>query len=153
MIDRPSRNRLAEALRQYVSGVLTNDDLDDVAVDWRDRGAVAVKGRAWGLYDDNYPHRATGRHYLGKPARHEIGRWILFLHSDLEYTWPDFDFMQIVNWPINVLTFGWWERRKGKRFCEFTAAGDFDVWPFASHADHERALEQPRLLANRAAPR
>jgi hypothetical protein len=33
MIDRPSRDKLAEALRQYVSGRITNDTLDDIKVD------------------------------------------------------------------------------------------------------------------------
>jgi hypothetical protein len=151
MIDRPSRDRLATALRQYVSGRLTNDDLDDITVVWRDRGAVAVKERAWCLYDDNYKHRAIGKHYLPKPARDEIGRWILFLHSDLEYTWPEFSFIQIVNWPINLLTFGWWERHKQKRFEEFRVAGDFAVWPFATRQDYEAALREPRYLAEQHA--
>lgn len=68
MIDRASRDRLATALRRYVSGRSTNDDLDRVDVDWRDRGAIAVKDRAWCLYDDTDQHRATGRHYLPQPA-------------------------------------------------------------------------------------
>ena len=36
MICRPSRDRLALALRRYVAGHATNDDLSDVEVDWRD---------------------------------------------------------------------------------------------------------------------
>ena len=52
MIDRPSRNKLATAIRQYVSGRITNDNLDDIEIDWRDSGALAVKERAWSLYDD-----------------------------------------------------------------------------------------------------
>jgi hypothetical protein len=147
MIDRPSRDRLATTLRQYVSGRITNDDLDDIEVDWRDRGAVAVKERAWCLYDDNYQHRAVGKHFLERPARDEIGRWILFLHSDHEYTWPQFSFLQIVNWPLNLLTLGWWERRKQVRFDEFKAAGDFSVWPFVTRQDYDSALSHPKYLA------
>ena len=59
MIDRDSRNRLAEAFRQYASGRITNDDLDAVAVDWRDKGAAAVKLQAWSLYSD------LKKHYVG----------------------------------------------------------------------------------------
>jgi hypothetical protein len=94
MVHRASRNKLAEALRQYVSGRITNDDLDDIQVDWRDNGAVAIKERSWLLYDDTYNHRATGKHALTGPARTEIARWILFLHSDREYTWPQYSFSQ-----------------------------------------------------------
>jgi hypothetical protein len=147
MIDRPSRDSLATALGQYVSGRITNDDFDDVAVDWRDSGADAVKRRAWGLYDDTYQHLATGRHYITKPSREEIGRWILFLHSDNEYTWPHFNFRTIFNWPLNLLSAGWWESRKKKRFEDFKTAGDYSVWPFASRQDYEASLENPKYFA------
>lgn len=43
MIHRESRDRVALALRRYAVGRIANDDLDDMEVDWRDRGAVAVK--------------------------------------------------------------------------------------------------------------
>ena len=141
---------LAEALRHYVSGLITNDDLDEVDVDWRDRGAAAVKDRSWGLYDDTYQHRATGRHYFSKPDRDEIGRGILFLHSDREYTWPEFNFLQVVNWPMNLLTFGSWERRKEERFKSFKTAGDYNVWPFVSRAEYQQALAQPKYFARSA---
>lgn len=151
MVDRASRDRLATALRQYVSGRVTNEELDDVDVDWRDSGAVAVKERAWNLYDDTYQHKAVGKHYVPRPDRKEIGRWILFLHSDQEYTWPQFSFMQTVNGPLNLLTFGWWERRKQRRFDEFMAAGDFAVWPFAAIEDYDTALTHPRYLSRQHA--
>ena len=147
MIDRPSRDRLATALRRYVSGRITNDDLDDIEVDWRDSGADAIKQRAWGLYDDTYQHHAVGSHYITKPSREEIGRWILFLHSDNEYTWPLFNFRTIVNWPLDLLSGGWWERPKEKRFAEYKSAGDYSVWPFSSRPDYEAALERPKYFA------
>jgi len=151
MIDRASRDRLATALRRYVSGHITNDDLHGINVDWRDRGAVAVRQRAWALYDDTYQHRATGKHYLGKPARDEIARWIIFLHSDVEYTWPEFNFIQIVNPLMNILTLGWWEARKERRFQEFQAAGEYSVWPFATEADYQTVLERPKYFAGQHA--
>jgi len=150
MIERSSRDRLAKALRQYVSGVITNDDLDDLHVEGRDRGAAVVKDRSWLLYDDTHQHRARGRRYLPKPDRDEIGRWILFLHSDLEYTWPEFNFIQFINLPMIILTFGWWKHRMQNRFEQFTTAGDFSVWPFGSRTEYERALAQPKYLAEHA---
>ena len=62
MIHRESRDRLAEALRHYVSGQITNFKLDTVKIDKRDRGAYAVSEATWGLYDDMSKHKATG-HY------------------------------------------------------------------------------------------
>jgi hypothetical protein len=151
MIDRNSRDRLALGLRRYVSGRISNDDLDVVRVDWRDRGAVAIKEMAWALYDDNYNHRAIGRHALHKEGKREIAKWILFLHSDREYLWPEYTFIQIYNWPLNLLTFGWWERQKMHHFQEFCEAGDFSCWPFLTARELAEARATPRFLVRRAA--
>jgi hypothetical protein len=95
MIDRVSRDALAQALRHYVAGLITNDDLDDViTMRGPDRGVVAVSEMAWTLYDDMVEHRATGEHALDKEGRHEIVRWIAFLYSNEEYSWPEFSFRE-----------------------------------------------------------
>lgn len=149
MIDRASRDRLAEALRRYVSGRITNDELDAVEIDCWDRGVVAVKEMAWQLYDDlsvHYVGNGLPRH---SRARRELARWIVFLHSDEEYWWPDYSFIRIVNLPMNVLTLGWWERRERRRLRSFQRAGEFEVWPFLQYAQLERAVARPRLLAAR----
>jgi hypothetical protein len=152
MIDRPSRARLATALRQYVSGRITNDELDGTRIDRRDAGVAAVKQRAWCLYDDLYRHRAIGKYYLPKPARDEIGRWILFLHSDLEYAWPDFASGRMINWPLNLLTLGWWARNRSSRLKEFMESGDFSVWPFLARQDYANSLAAPKYLAGVDSP-
>lgn len=149
MIDRPSRDRLAEALRHYVSGQITNDDLDAVAVDWRDRGEVAVHQMAWGLYTDTYQHRATDAHAIPPEIRRDIARWIAFLYSDREYVWPEYSFLQIINVPMNILTFGWWERIKKRKWEQFVEAGDIRVWPFCSKDELKAILEHPKLLAQK----
>jgi hypothetical protein len=149
MVHRASRDRLAQALRQYASGRITNDDLDDVDVDWRDRGAIAVSQMAWGLYEDTTLHRATGRYYIARQHRRDIARWIAFLYSDEEYIWPEYSFMQIINWPMNVMTFGWWERMKQRRWQQFLEAGDFQVWPFCDQRTLEKVRKHPKLLAGR----
>jgi len=147
MICEHSRDRLALALRRYVAGRISNDDLDSIQVDWRDRGAVAVKRMAWRLYDDNRHHFAKGRHAIGRGSKRIIAKWIVFLHSDKEYLWPDYSFIQFSNWPLNLLTFGWWERRKSLRRKEFEEAGDFAAWPFVAMADLDDASQRPRYLA------
>ena len=146
MIHRESRKVLAEALRHYVSGQITNDDLDSVEVDWRDRGAIAVKEMAWSLYDDLEQHKATEKHYLNDEARREIAKWVVFLHSDNEYLWPEYSFIQIINWPMNILTLGWWERMKKKKWEQFLEAGEYEAWPFCSKAELKKAVSKPRLL-------
>jgi len=150
MIDRESRDRLARALRHYVSGQITNDDLDGVEVDWRDRGASAVKDMAWNLYSDGHTHYVENRIPRGSEVRRTIAQWIVFLYTDEEYLWPEYSFTQIVNWPMNILTFGWWEKAKSRKWNQFLRAGDFDVWPFCRRADCERASKRPRFLAGSA---
>ncbi|NPU14781.1 hypothetical protein HL667_04735 [Bradyrhizobium sp. 83012] len=147
MICEQSRVRLALALRRYVAGRIDNDTLDEVEVDWRDRGAVAVKQAAWTLYDDTKSHYAKGRHKISRRDRRNIAKWIVFLHSRNEYLWPEYSFLQIVNWPMNILTFGWWERRKARRWQEFEEAGEFAAWPFIAMSDLEAATAKPRYFA------
>lgn len=147
MINRDSRDRLAIALRRYSAGLITNDDLYEVQVDWRDRGAVAVKEMSWRLYSDHKQHYAKDEHSLTREVKREIARWIAFLYTDREYLWPEYSFIQIVNWPMNLLTFGWWERWKKRRWEQFLEAGDFSIWPFCSKAELEEAIGSPRLLA------
>lgn len=146
MICRQSRDRLALGLRRYVAGRLSNDELDSIKVDWRDRGAVAVKQAAWGLYDDTKNHYATGRYAIGGDSRRAVVQWVVFLHSDLEYLWPNYSLAQIRNWPLNLITFGWWERRKRVRRNEFKQAGDFAAWPFLTLAGRAAAASRPRYL-------
>ena len=143
MINRSSRDKLALAIRRFVSGQIHNDELDEVEVDWRDRGAVAVKEMSWNLYWDTEQHFATGKNKIQREARREIARWIIFLQSDSEYLWPDYSFVQIFNWPMNILTFGMWERRKKRILKEFCEAGDFSSWPFQNSKEVARAAASP----------
>jgi hypothetical protein len=147
MIHRASRDTLALALRRYVSGQITNDELDGVDVDWRDRGAVAVKDMAWSLYDDLHEHRVRNDIPQGSEARRTIARWVVFLHSDTEYLWPEYSFIQIVNWPLNLITFGWWERHMACRWQQFLEAGHFEAWPFCARSELRKAVLSPKLLA------
>jgi hypothetical protein len=149
MIDRTSRDRLALAIRRFVSGHIYNDDLDETQVDWRDRGAIAVKDAAWQLYSDNYQHYATGRHALSRADRRAVARWIVFLHSDQEYLWPDFPGLRLGRLLAVALTFGWWKGRENRVQREFYEAGDFSCWPFVREADLKRGIAAPRLLSGR----
>jgi len=146
MIHRASRHRLALALRRYAAKRCTNDDLDSVEVDWRDRGAVAVKQMAWRIYDDLHTHRAVGRYSLSREARRAIARWVIFLHSEQEYLWPEYNFVRIAPGIFSAFTLGWWGRQERKRWDEFLASGDFDVWPFVSTQAELSARAQPKLL-------
>lgn len=146
MVDREARDILAEQLRHLISCQITNDEFER-AVEWsRDQAVTAVYGMAWRLYDDLHEHRMTGLHHIPRNGRREIARWILFLQSDRVYEWPRYNFVHTVNSPLNLITFGWWDRRRARCFAELQAAGDWDVWPFLRRDDFEDARSDPHLL-------
>ncbi len=152
MINRVDRDKLALLLRRYAAGRITNDDLaDEAPARSSDQAICPIYEFAWQLYDDLSTHRAEGRHALMPETRRMVARWILFLQSDLEYRWPSFSFMQIYNWPLNLLTLGWWERRKSRRLDAFKRTGHFKVWPFFATDEFKRALRNPRFCRGRAA--
>jgi hypothetical protein len=98
--------------------------LDGVQVNCRDRGAVEVKQAAWHLYSDVRHHYAKGRYAISSDVKRIIVRWIVFLHSDKEYLWPDYSPIPIITWLLSLLTFGWWGHREVVRRKKFEEAGD-----------------------------
>jgi hypothetical protein len=147
MICRASRDRLALALRRYAACRISNDALDDTFVDWRDRGAVAVKGMAWRLYSDMERHYATDRHAIRGELRRTIAQWIVFLHSEDEYTWPEYSFTQTEDRLLDLMTLGWIGRRRERRWQEFTSAGEYRVWPFVRGTELAARAKKPRYFA------
>ena len=136
MIDRISRNKLAETLRQFVSGRITNDTLNDLEINTRDDGVKAIKDAAWFLYDDMYEHKAIGKNRIEKDNRHEVSKWIVFLQSDEEYLWPKLSLLQIV---ISILTLGLY------KFI-ISNDGEKEAWPFFTNESLQNALKEPKLF-------
>ena len=136
MVDRASRDRLAETLRQYVSGRVTNYALDDLEINSEDDGVQAIKRAAWFLYDDLHKHKAVGRHHIEKDNRHEISKWIVFLQSDEEYLWPRPSILKIIG---SILTLGFYKPYA----LEY---GEEEAWPFFASESLENALKKPKLF-------
>lgn len=156
MIDRAGRDRLALALRRYVVGRITSDDLECVETDWRDRGARAVHQISWNLYSDNWGHYAVGSHAIHPEVRREICRWIVFLHSDQEYLWPEYSFIRIcLPWfgkRRPNLKLGALEVRWSKKLEQFLEVGDREVWPFIDRASFDSVRLAPRFFARSRQP-
>ena len=155
MIDRARRDRMAELLRHFAAGLLTNDEIEDRLhpiisrpFDIRTDPALwAVRTRAWFLYDDTRCHRLRGKWELAPEARQEICRWIVFLYSNLEYEWPVRSFISIPAFLVNLLTLGMASLFLPKLMRRhYESMGEWRLWPFIRRNDFERALRQPRLL-------
>jgi len=139
MIDRLSRDKLAETLRQYVSGRVTNDTLDDLKTNNEDYGVKAIKDAAWFLYDDLYEHKAVGKHRIEEDNRHEVSKWIVFLQSDEEYLWPRPSILQKIG---SILTFGFYKPTT-------TSNEEKEVWPFFTNESLESVLKKPKLFSGK----
>ena len=140
MIDRTSRDELAEALRQYVSGRITSDTFDDLNINNEDYGVQAIKDASWFLYDDLYEHKAVGRNRIEKDNRHEVSKWIVFLQSDEEYLWERPSILQKL---VSILTLGLYKSNA-------SSDGDKEAWPFFKNENLKNAQVKPKLFAGNA---
>ena len=149
MIDRPKRDRLAQALRQLLSGRIDNlafDDLDCPGniTDSDDRALFEIFYSVWPHYDDFRSDPVQ----LPAGQKLDFERCVMFLHSDYEFEWPRkrlatgiSDYFRRV---LDEMTF--------RRFQLWSphAAGEVSVWPFYRREDYECASRSPRLLRGRA---
>jgi hypothetical protein len=94
MIDRYSRDRLAELLRHLVCGQMTNDDFADrasnVAYGSEDQAVRVIYESADGLYGDLSTYRLRGTERVSDEVRRQFAIAAMFLYSDREYEWPEF---------------------------------------------------------------
>jgi hypothetical protein len=153
MVDRIARDKFAELLRHFAAGRLTNDEYEDAAfqileaADAKDRLPGVMFSRVWHLYDDLRVHRLRDEHALADEGRRAVARWVVFLHSDLEYEWPVRSFISLSSCLLRLCTLGLAgviltpinERRLRR-------TGSWDLWPFFREADYESARARPRLL-------
>ena len=175
MVDKERRKKLALHLRHLAVGQITNDDfekriMDDVSNGWLPEQYYRAKDvpnddpiirpmleLCWCLYNDTEQHKLTGRHQLTSEQLKDIARFILFLHSDIEYSWPyldptnpliRFSFKDLL---LSVLTLGQHYRNKmavrQKQFDEFKSTGDYDYWPFINKDQFEEQLKYQPFLS------
>jgi len=141
MIDRKARNELAELLRGLASGLISNDEFEDSIPDSEDDAIYEVfyKG-GWLLYSDLKEYKLKGRDALENVVRKEVVRWVLFLKSDFEYSWPKVSFMQRI---MHAWTLGVFGTSYSKAW---TSAGDIEMWPFLNQEQFNKAKEQSGYL-------
>lgn len=146
MVDKHARKRLAEEVRHLVAGLTTNDEFEAriFSIKTADAGYWAVVDQAWGLYSDLYNHTLKGSHTLSEADRQIVCRFVLFLHSDLEFEWPRHPCIGFTRLLASILSFGKIPRYFDRKW---KSAGDFEVYPFIRRRDFEDANQHPKLLA------
>lgn len=181
MILRSNRDDLARLLRHLAAGVITNDQFVDGAVPLFDVRDPAIEGVFWeadGLYSDLRTYRLRGRDALTRDERRAVARAIVFLHSDVEYSWPvpkparssaTFFVSALVagvsvgtaltSWTAGLtcsmftLFVGWfvaWAVRTWRSRHIVTPVSSVSDWPFASAAELQAARRHPRYLRDPA---
>jgi hypothetical protein len=175
MVDTERRKKLALHLRQLSVGLITNDDfeervMDDVTNGWLpeqyyrakevksdDPIVMPMLELCWCLYSDTDQYKLKGKHKLTDQQLKDIARYILFLHSDLEYEWPyidvtnpliKFSFKDLL---LTVLTLGQnirdERKKREQQIKEAESKGDMDIWPFFRQRDYEAQLKKHPFLA------
>lgn len=145
MNDRKARDEAAQLVRQLRDGGITNDQF---VIPWtrtRDRAVKAVATMLWNLFSDSRVERFNADTPLEPAARELMDRCLLFLSTDLEYAWPQDDFIRISGVPplLDALSFGRLNRRINneaqREDAAMQAAGDLRTWPFVSSEQYEHA--------------
>ena len=166
-MEKTGRDKAILVLRRYMSGKISNDELEKEWPKANKELAEIFKHGVWHIYSDLERHFNTGRHKLSKDGKTEVARWILFLQSDQTYTWPTTNWRD--NWPFLIVALlvgliglrwgGGWATisilpgifvavfitrlTSGKTFRR---RGDWEVWPFRTRADFEEAKRHPKYL-------
>lgn len=145
VIDTNARQKLAEALRALVSGVITNDEFEErIPLGSEDPAINAIFSAGWSLYSDLWSYRLRDHHRLPRATKSEVARWILFLKTETPYEWPVLkgisDFFLILS---SLLTLGLTMMIYRKSYRQ---QGDYDVWPFIRSSDYQAALCTPAYL-------
>jgi hypothetical protein len=148
MVDPEGRRQVAELLRHYLAGLMTNDELEDrLPRHSKDAAVSEVAWASWFLYDDiRMPYKLVGKDAASKAVRRTVARWLVFLGTDLEYEYfvPS-KALSLAFIMANLCTLGllgWvWRRRCGEQRA---------YWPFLRKTDYDLAISSPKLLASRA---
>lgn len=148
MLDRKARDRAAELLRLLASGRITNFELENRWPISKDPAIHGLDSTIWCFYDDFKEHTLQGPFALAPEMKRVIARWIIFLHTNESYRWPN------IAYPgVRPLHRSWIMRRLGllnvitRKEQRFIKAGAFEVWPFISTQSFEHARRRPRLLS------
>ena len=147
MIDRENRQKVIEHARHYVSGLIENDELDELMfneIKTEDIGLKKVMEQLWHCYDDLTTHKNEGKYKLSKSTRKDIARYILFLQSDTEYQWPRHllkqPFLRLLSYAVTLGILPYIVDRK------FRSSGPIEIWPFFTEYEYKQCLENPKYF-------
>jgi hypothetical protein len=148
MIDRASRDAVFDQLRRAATGRSTAFECENVLLSLQSEDQ-AIKALRLTMREiiDEHDTSLKSLFTKGSEMRSRLIRWLLFLKTDCDYSWPD------VKLPSGVLDFykpTFFDRLTGageriqKQIKNFIESGDYSCWPFGSRAELEQAMVMRR---------
>ncbi len=135
MIDRPTRDRLAENLRHLASGTISPSEFEWRGESSDDDSIYDIEYEMFcSFYGDDLETCFRGSHRLERDERRSIARCILFLKSNNEYEWPTRTGLGGIG--RSLLSFF----TLGRVNLNNPPDGESAVWPFYRRADYEKQL-------------
>ena len=134
MIDRAARDTFADLITRFVAGEISNDEFES-AIPFSEDAAIfeIYRWGGWFLYDDLQEYSLSGEAALSPEMQAIVARWVLFLHTELEYEWPE---PQEITWKTKLLRRWGIKVAAGPSLLSPTAQA---VWPFANQAQWDQA--------------
>jgi len=143
MVDREARDEAAELVRQFISGKTFNFDFEDAVPVSADPAIHAIWDSLWPFYCDFRKHKMKNEWAIAPELKHQMARWVLFLHTDEEYLWPKISYPGIRPKHIGPLARLLGLDRKQNIFLQ---SGKHAVWPFISEESFINAKKHPKLM-------
>jgi len=138
MVDTKARTIFSRALARFAKGAITNFEYErefesQFPADTNDLAILRIRDKIACLYSDLNEHKLDGDRSPVAEVRAVIDRCILFLHTDLEYEWPERK--TLVGRFLQVLNLG--RHKTGVVFDD-----DFHFWPFIRETDYLKASKR-----------
>ena len=164
MVDREARNRMAELLRHFTAGRITNRELDwNLPHSKTDATACQVarilEYNFEGLFEK--PSYIEHDGPVTREERRELARIAMYLYTDLEYPeLPARTFLgKCIDVVVGTLCFFTWplifmflelrDLLPWHAISQIQEVHGDDIWPFTNREEYEDALKHPKLLCGK----
>lgn len=147
MIDKQGRRIASDLVRNFSAGEISNEEFETQwPIGSKDAGLSAIARQLWSSYSDLRTHTLSKKYSLNDEEKSLYERCVIFLESDEEYSWPEYQGFTIegLGWPLLILTLGLLfpldiliRRRNRQARILMSNAGDIEVWPFLRRNRYE----------------
>lgn len=156
-VDLDSRRQFASLIRKFVNCKINSGDFFESEVRFDciksdDPALKAIDGMLWSSYNEEWPHKLSGKNALTPQGVEMYNRCLLFLGSDLEFEWPDAgrQFQQVrfgrvfgeLTLGLTYLVDDFLDKRSEAFMDNYRKAGEFEVWPFIRKSDYESEFQR-----------